>query len=663
MSPIEPRPVQRWIPGANIRSVRRRDGLTAALFAVSVVAATTWLAPTAQAESPSPVPVPSASVSAQAGGDPGLTATAAGSISTQDAERQAQLVQGEDERLIDVRIAGKTRLVTYPLHPYRVRSTGFYTLVLPARRAAYTFDDLRQLAPQTFLPQPDGSFLLREHILVDTGATLALAPERPTTIRLLSNSTGFVSIISRGGRLRLLGSVSAPLTFTSWDETANRPDTTVTDGRAYILAMGQLIVRHSHFEALGFWSGRTGGLALEGSGAPTAGKDLTKNTVPVVAGNISSTGRQITVLPAGAVPTTTSDDAVAAEIGDTEVDGDAFGLFVTGSSGLKVHNVVIRSSLVHGLVLHRSVKSATVDQLRVERSAVDGIVITRGVEGTTLSQVTSSSNGLDGVVITGTPLATGPSPSGGSVRQFGNNVLTASMVEDNARVGIRVNGGTNVRVMGNSIKGGHQGILVADGADGVVVEANRVVDADANGIQVRQARGVEITGNSVRNAPTGLHISDAVVEAGDNTVTGATLHAISITGNVVGSTIRGNTLAGSGSAAIDVSRITLGKVPDIRVNDTGGWHRVITKDGALSTLMHPLTLIWLVIASLVLGSKPLALRRRKQQRAPYLEVPARSQSTADIDRNQVSAIGSLLAAENATGADVTTDSQHRLEVS
>src|SRR4051794_8738603 len=113
--------------------------------------------------------------------EPALTAgtsRTAGSVSSDDADRQAQLVAREDERLDDVRIVGKNRMVTYPLRPYRVRTTGFYTLVLTARRAAYTFDDLRRLAPQTFLAEPDGTFLLREHILIDTGATLALAPQQ-----------------------------------------------------------------------------------------------------------------------------------------------------------------------------------------------------------------------------------------------------------------------------------------------------------------------------------------------------------------------------------------------------------------------------------------------------------------------------------------------------
>lgn len=637
--PSRKRPVA--APGR--RPVLRRRWWAALLAAATLTAC--WAAPLALAD-PSPSASPSTAPDADQDGEPGLT-PAAGAAAGEDADRQAQLVQGENDRLIDVRIAGKTRVVTYPLRPYRVRSAGLYTLVLPARRAAYTLDDLRRLAPQTFLLQPDGSFLLREHILVDTGATLALSPQRPTTIKLLSAANGFVSIISRGGRLRLLGSAAAPLTFTSWDDTANTPDTTLRDGRAYLLADGQLIVRHTKFSALGFWSGRTGGLALAGSGAPTAGKDLAKDAAPADTAT-SSTHRQTQVLEAGALPTTTTDnDTIAGEISDTELNGNAFGLFLTGAAGVSVHNVVIRSSLVHGLVLHRSVTSARVDQVRVEGSAADGIVVTRGVQGATFSQVTSSRNGQDGVVITGTPLATGPSPSGGSVHQFGNNVLTASVVEDNARAGVRINGGSNVRVMGNSIRGGHQGVLVSHGAEKVVVEANRVVGATANGIQVRQAHGVEITGNSIRQSPTGVHVLDAAVTLQDNTIASATLHAVSLVGRVDGSTIAGNTLSGSGSSAVDLSRVTGGEPPDVSRNDLGGWQRVITKDGVLSTLMHPLTLIWLTIGLVFVGVRPAVHRKRKQPAIAYVEKPATSQTTLNVSEDQQIAIEAVLAEERS----------------
>jgi hypothetical protein len=576
------------------------------------------------------------------------------------AEREAQLVQGEDERLIDVRVAGAARQITYPLRPYRVRSSGLYTLVLPARRAAYTIDDLRELMPQTFLLQRDGTYLLREHILVDTGATLALAPSKPMTIRMSSGAGGFVSIVARGGKLRLLGSASAPLTFTSWDETNTEMDTDVTDGRAYILAMGQLIVKHANFQDLGFWSGRTGGLALASSGNPTAGLDLGSEEIKTETGS-STDSRQAEVLPAGALPAGDNNiDAISGQVSDTTIKGNAFGFFVTGASGINLKNMTISDSLVDGLILHRSVTSAQVDQVLVQGSGADGIVITRGVEGALISQVTSTGNGRDGIVITGTPLATGPSPSGSSIRQFGNNVVTASLVQGNARTGVRIVGGTKVRLLGNSIQGGLQGILVSTGADGVVIDANRVANIDGSGIQVRDAKHVELSGNSVRRAHTGVHGSNSQIAIEDNTVAGATLHAVTLVGDVTGTTVTGNVLAGQGSSAIDLARLDGGSEPKVSNNDAGGWDRTITKDGVLSTIKHPLTVIWMVVLVLIIVGRALLYRRRAGGvRTPYLDGAAKSASVAAIEQDQEEALRRLHNPEQHNDPEPRPQSRYR----
>jgi hypothetical protein len=569
---------------------------------------------------------------------------AAFATSVDDAERQAQLVQGEDERLIDVRVAGAARQVTYPLRPYRVRSSGFYTLVLPARRAVYTLTDLRELAPQTFLRQRDGSYLLREHILVDTGATLTLAPSKPTTIRMSSGAAGFVSIVTRGGRLRLLGSAAAPLSFTSWDETATKPDKAVNDGRAYILAMGQLVVKHANFQDLGFWSGRTGGLALAGSGAPSAGLDLGSEETKTKSGS-STDSREAEILPSGALPAgDESIETIVGEVSDTKITGNTFGLFVTGASGTEIRNVTIANSLIHGLVLHRSVRSAQVEQVRVEKSGADGVVVTRGVEAALLTQVTSTGNGRDGVVITGTPLAKGPSPSGSSIRQFGNNVLTASLIENNARTAVRIVGGTQVRLLGNSIKGGVQGVLVSAGAADIVIDANRVTDVNGSGIQIRDANGIEVSGNSVRRTNTGVHVMNAQAEVQDNTVASATLHAISLIGDTSGTTITSNALGGRGSSAIDMARLEGGTEPELKANDLSGWNRVITQDGVISILRHPLTVVWILVALLLITGQIRVYRRRHIKAVPYADGPAKSQSIAAIEADQAHALRQMVDA-------------------
>ncbi|WP_088284821.1 right-handed parallel beta-helix repeat-containing protein, partial [Kineosporia sp. A_224] len=443
-----------------------------------------------------------------------------------------------------------------------------------------------------------------------------------------------MSIVNDGGRLRLLGRASAPLTITSWDETLRRVDPRTADGRAYIRSRGQTVVRHATVTDLGFWSGRTGGLSISFPDRPQTGADIDVADTRARTPGSTSTNRLTTVLPTGGLPAEeTSLEAVGAEVSDTVVEGNAFGLFVSAASGVTITNVTIRRSGVSGLVLHRSVTSAQVQQVRVEGSALDGVVVTKGVEGTTLSQVEARGNGRDGIRIDGSPLASGPSASGQSMRSFGGNVVATSTVADNGRTGIRVVGGTNVRVITNSVTGGPQGIVVDEGATAVVVEGNRVGGAATNGIHVRDAAGVEVRGNAVDGSPTGLRLSDARAVVADNTVAGATLHAVTLVGAVTGTSVTDNRLAGSGTSAVDVVRATPGADPVVGKNDLSGWEVTLTKDSLLSTVMHPMTLLWIGIGVLMLLTRPLG-KRRTGMPTPYPTGPSSPASIADIEDAQ-----------------------------
>ncbi len=524
-------------------------------------------------------------------------------------ERQAALVAGEDQRVMEALASGlPSRKHPRVRQAYRTSSSGL-NLVLTKRRTPYTFDDLRKLAPETLVPQAKGSFLLRENIIVAEGATLSISPNQPLKIKMRSGPDGFVSVITQGGRLRLLGTPSAPLTFESWDVSRGRQDTDVTDGRAYVRASGQLVVRHTTFSRLGFWSGRTGGVSVVGSGS-TLGQDLDAGAV--IDGKLPRPAQDLNI-------------SYGTQISNATIDGNAFGLFITGSSGARIENTVIRKSLVDGLVLHRDVDSTSVKNVRVEKSGSDGVVVSRKVEGTVLTRLVVRYNGRDGIVLAGRPLADGPSASGSSTRAFGNNVLTASESTDNARIGVHVIGGTAVRVQGNSVNGGRSGIVVSDGATDVDIDSNRVAGAVANGIQVRESRKVTVTGNVVRNAQTGIHVRNASGTLRRNSTSGVTLHGITFVGRVVGSVADQNLIAGSGTSAIDVVRVTDQQTPTLAANDLSGWSRTVTGDSLTSVLLHPLTVVWMLVALVILSmSRP----RRGTTKMPYHAEPLTLDSAA-----------------------------------
>ncbi|GAB3273131.1 right-handed parallel beta-helix repeat-containing protein [Kineosporia babensis] len=538
-----------------------------------------------------------------------------------DPDRQAEIVAGEDRRVTQALLNAQVKKEKKITGPYRAQPNGQFTLVLTARRKPYSWTDLRKLSADKLVPQADGSFLLREHILVGPGATLSISPSRPLKIKMSSGPEGFTSIVTDGGRIRLNGSATAPISIQSWDESHGRPDTRLSDGRAYVRASGQLVVSYTKFNRLGFWSGRTGGVSVV-SASSTPNTELNGNAAtgvtddPVAKRATSHTD----ILPAGKLPSTLQEDesgSFASAIQNATMTGNAFGLFISGSSGPRVTDSVISKSLVDGLVLHRNVDSATVTGVRVERSAVDGVVINRNVEGSVLNLLDVRENGRDGVVISGSPMADGPSPSGAAVRPFGNNVLTTSKSSNNGRIGVHVAGGVALTVQGNTVTGGHSGIVVSDRAKDILLSSNTVKDAKVNGIQVRDESKVELTSNNVIGAATGVHVRDAVATLRDNSTSGATLHAFTFVGAVAGSVANGNQLRGSGTSAIDTVRVS-GDQPQLIEIDDSGWSRTVTKDSLLSILLHPLTMVWIGVGLLLLlMSRP----RRGGTRTPYLADP------------------------------------------
>lgn len=557
-------------------------------------------------------------------GGPVAQSDSARRTATAEAERQANLVAGEDQRLMEALVAGLPTATRPKVRgAYRTSSSGLYTLVLTQRREPYTFDELRKLAAETLLSQDNGTFLLTENIVVGQGATLTISPSKPLKIRMASGPGGFVSLITQGGRLRLNGTEAAPITIESWDVSRGRTDTDVTDGRAYVRASGQLVIEHTSFSRLGFWSGRTGGVAVVGSGS-ALGQELDGRSAaddpeaddPVVEN--SSGGTQL--LPTGKLPSAAADpdSSYGTRISNAKMTGNAFGLFVTGNTGATIENTVIRKSLVNGLVLHRDVESASVKNVRVEKSGSDGVVVSRKVEGTVLTRLVVRHNGRDGVVLAGRPLASGPSASGSSTRAFGNNVLTASESSNNARIGVHVIGGTSVRVQGNAVNGGRSGIVVSDGADDIDIDSNRVSGAAANGIQVRESRKVSVTANVVSGSQTGIHVRNSSGTFRQNSTSGVTLHGITFVGRAAGSQVGQNRFSGSGTSAIDVVRVTDQQVPELQENDLSGWSRTVTSDSLVSVLLHPLTVIWLLIALMLLVmSRP----RRTGTGLPYRTDP------------------------------------------
>ncbi|RAY14539.1 right-handed parallel beta-helix repeat-containing protein [Actinomadura craniellae] len=554
----------------------------------------------------------------------------------ENAEHQAALVDAEDDRLMQVRavaaIAPRGGLEAAQWRqPYRLNTGSAYTLVLTSRSAPYTIADLIKLAPQTFTRLRDGSYLLTEHIYVNTGAKLLLQNPGGLTIRLASGPNGFVSIVSFGGTLTLQGTAQVPMRVVSWDPKTNKVDQNVNDGRAYVRAIGgQFDMNHTHAGYLGFWSGRTGGIAPTGTDRPNVGSAkqggptrLTKDQrhdakqrrlesggveggQPPRSGNIIAQPPGKLQVPSGTEFEVPTESYVSVNIKNSRIIGNAYGVFVSAANGIEIADTRIEQSLIHGVVMHRFAKNGSIERTVSVRNRGDGFVLARATEQIRVDGSTAEGNGGNGFTLNGQPLAHGPSASGESVASYGNNSVASSVARANGRYGIEILGGANVGVNNNRVEGGDMGIVVRQGAGQVKVVGNQLTGQRRQGVSIRDGvTGTAVTGNIIRNVRTGVYVRGSVVAVQGNTVQGSTSHGVTFVGAVGGSEATRNTIAGAGPSAVDRARSTGDVIR--KDNQTGGWKDTSSLWIRIKRFLKPMNLIWAGVFLLVITS---AIRSR-----------------------------------------------------
>lgn len=585
-------------------------------------------------------------------------------LSADDSEHRAALVAAEDRRLNEVRAVGAVAPAkggTDWSKPYRLNTGGGYTLVLTQQSADYTIADLLRLAPETFVRQKDGSYLLTENIYVNGGAKLTLSNPGGLTIRMASNSNGFVSIVSFGGSLKIDGTPQAPTVITSWDPRTGKPDTDVSDGRAYIRAIGgQFEMSYAKITSLGFWSGRTGGLSLTGTDRPNTGNvdgpgqiHLNKDQRhQAKADRLSPDGPAkpdqapsadgVYAQPSGPLVTPDTQFAVpdqsyvSGKITQSTITDNAFGLFISSANGINISDVTIQNSRNDGLVMHRFASSAVIERTTSRNNGHDGFVLSRATREIRVSGSTASGNGGNGFTLSGQPLAKGPSASGESTASYGSNSISNSYIRNNGHYGVEILGGLNVGVQNNEVVGGDMGIVARQGADQVAITGNRVHGQRRQGIAVRDGvTGATVTGNIVENTDTGIYVRDSAAEVRGNTVHEATNHGVTLLGDDHGSLVSYNVIAGVGPSAIDTSRSTA-KV-SLSQNQTFAWHDTSSFWIKFRHYASPMTLLWTGVLVLILFSAAMGRRRSRAipraaaPRHPYADkIPLQSRPPIEV---------------------------------
>ncbi|WP_436758458.1 right-handed parallel beta-helix repeat-containing protein [Streptosporangium sp. V21-05] len=608
---------------------RRRRGRTLLMVLVLVLSATGTWAYLSYFDRPAPAP-------------------GVNEVSAAEAQQQSALVDQEDLRIMQTRatlssaIARGGPAAARSRVPHISSSANGQTLVLPQRRDPYRIADLERLGQEHFQKQSDGSYVLGINLFAGPGAKLVLQNATgPLVIRMRSDPGAFVSIVSFGANIRINGSARNPVRITSWDAHARTADTKVSDGRAYLRVVGgELTMSHALVEHLGFWSGPTGGLALTGSDRPIRTADLVTTAAattatPAVPRSSSTpkptpTGsQQRALLPNGLlVPSRGGNNEieitngagrgrvayrlpeanlVTGDITNTKITGNAYGIFITASNETRIIDVSVTGSLVHGILLHRFARNASIENTTVTDSRGDGFVLSRGTQNVTITGSEATGNEGNGFTISGLPLARGPSASGESLRSFGGSSVTSSTARDNGRYGVEIQGGDKLVVQTTEVIGGEMGIVVSQDATGVRLSGNRLTGQRSQGIALRDGvRGARISGNIVRDTQTAIYLRNSEATVSANTVESASLHAISLLGTSQGTRVTGNTLGGAGRSALDTSRVK--GVATVTQNNTTGWQDTAGFWTTVKRIAKPMNLIWLGVISLIVLSALRALR-------------------------------------------------------
>lgn len=572
----------------------------------------------------------------------------AGTFTAGEAEAQATLVDVEDQRIIQTRAALTALLqaggvaAAQRKQPQVFVSAHGRTLVLPSRNneTPYTIKDLAAVENGRYLKRlKDGSYLLGVHVFVADGARLHL--RGPLTLRMGSLPGSFSSIIAFGGDIEIKGSARRPVRITSWDVRTQKPDRITTDGRAYIRAVGgEFEMTYTHVSHLGFWSGRTGGIALTGTERPASvyrhrtkeqrHQDKQERLANTKGEQGESNFGDVETIPIG--PGTAShvlaDELVSGSIKNSVINGDAYGIFVSGSNQTQIIDNRILNSLVHGVFMHRFAKNATIEATKVIGSGGDGFVLSRATEKVKVIDSLAERNGRNGFTLNGRALASGPSASGESLAVYGDSSVSNSVARNNKRYGIEVLGGSRLAVQTNEVIGGDMGIVVREGAGGVQISGNRLTDQRRQAIALRDgATGAHVAGNTITGTITGIYLRDSNGMIVGNKITtlpalkAPKAHGITVVGDAEGSEITRNTLIGAGTSAISVARAN--DRLNTHNNDEEQWDDTSSLWVKVKRFIKPMNVIWAAVILLIVVSafraRGVAERRQHGQgiRDPY----------------------------------------------
>ena len=475
-------------------------------------------------------------------------------------ETPAELVAAEDARLSAVASLAPddpalvTQWNTVVLAPKGGQVTVYSGADLTAAGAARV-DDARTVT------------LLR-NVVVRRGAVLDIT--KVGTLRLQSSPKGTTSIVGWGGDLRFSGSDDDPVVITSWDEDAAAPDLDETDGRAYVRARdGGLSISHAEFRDLGYWSGRTGGLAVTGTG----------------------------------------DDRAGAAIGSTTITGLHYGVFFSDTTTAGIQDTTIENSTLTGIEATNGASDTTVERTTVTGSGGDGISVSRQSTGTTITDTTVADSAGWGIRVDGSALADGPTSGGYALSPAKGFTLTGSHVRDNGEGGVRVISTDATEIRGTRADETRSAVLIEGPSTGLTVVAVDLASSDLRALDISgRITDATVSDSRLTGRRIALELTSAAVIVRDNDLRVASGFAIELSDGARAD-ITGNTFHGVGQ---DVVASWSGSRTMQADNSQTDWTFQWAWVGWMNE--HPMMWMWALVLLIPAIGVPVLWRRRREHR-------------------------------------------------
>ena len=472
---------------------------------------------------------------------------------------QSRLVEAEDAALFSIALEGALGV-----------PADRPTLVLVERAEPYSMDELIAIgAAQRIDP---ATVLLQQRVVVQRGATLVITLPGQT-LRLASGTAGFTSIVTWGGNLVLAGSVASPLAVVGWDTAEDGPDRNETDGRAYVRVNGGAATIDSvNFASLGFWSGRTSGLSITGS----------------------------------------TENPGHGSILNSAMDDLHIGTYLSAVNNVHLVGATITRSRQQGIEIGNESKSVFISNTLVDGSAKTGLNAQTGSSRVSLDSVTLSDNGGYGLRFDGGARADGPSTAGYSVENSTGLHVTGSRITNNRSGGISVIAADNVDIVSTVIDERSLALAVKGTAGHVSVIDSTITSANGDAINVVDgAVDVLLSGNTVSGSTNGIAVHGSQASIINNTLHVDLGRGILLAGPDISGMVTGNTITGTGPAAI--GQVETYNNVAVDNNRYGDW--LVRTDLIIWANRHPLAWLWAALLLIpVVGLLFIARRFRRQRK-------------------------------------------------